>query len=116
MLRLLADENFNNAIVRGLRLREPTLDVVTVQEVGLGEADDPDVLEWAAGEGRIVLTHDVKTMPGFAYERVTAGLPMPGMFAMSGKIGIGLAVEQILILAGASLEGEWADQVVHVPL
>jgi len=62
MLRLAADENFNNDIVRGLWRRESELDIVRIQEVGLSGADDPTVLEWAAREGRVLLTHDVTTM------------------------------------------------------
>jgi hypothetical protein len=48
MLRLLADENFNGDIVRGLMLRQPGLDLVRVQDVGLAGADDSDILAWAA--------------------------------------------------------------------
>jgi predicted nuclease of predicted toxin-antitoxin system len=59
MLRLAADENFNADIVRGLLRRLPDLDIVRVQDAGLSGADDTAVLEWAAREGRIVLTHDV---------------------------------------------------------
>ena len=35
MLRLAADENFNGNIVRGLFRREPTLELVRLQDVGL---------------------------------------------------------------------------------
>jgi predicted nuclease of predicted toxin-antitoxin system len=62
MLRFAADENFNNNIIRGLLRRQPELDIVRVQDVGLRGADDPTVLEWAAQEGRILLTHDVATI------------------------------------------------------
>ncbi len=62
MLRLAADENFNNDIVRGLWRRKSELDIVHIQDVGLSGADDPTVLEWAAREGRVLLTHDVTTM------------------------------------------------------
>lgn len=44
MLRLLADENFNEDIVRGMLLRQPDLNIVRVQDVGLGGADGPDIL------------------------------------------------------------------------
>jgi predicted nuclease of predicted toxin-antitoxin system len=57
MLRLAADENLNNSIVRGLLRRQPELDIVRIQDVGLSGADDPTVLEWAAQEGRVLLTH-----------------------------------------------------------
>ena len=52
MLRLAADENFNNNVIRGLLRRVPALDIVRIQDVGLSGADDPSVLEWAALEGR----------------------------------------------------------------
>ncbi len=61
MLRLAADENFNNDIVRGLLRRKPDLGIVRVQDVDLSGVDDPTLLEWAAQEGRILLTHDVTT-------------------------------------------------------
>lgn len=48
MLRLLADENFNHDILRGLLRRLPKLDIVRVQDVRLRQMDDPAVLEWAA--------------------------------------------------------------------
>ncbi|MEH2366616.1 DUF5615 family PIN-like protein [Nostoc sp.] len=66
MLRFLADENFNNQIIRGVLHRNSNIDIVRVQDVGLTEADDPTVLEWAAQNRRVVLTHDVATMTTFA--------------------------------------------------
>ena len=78
MLRLAADENFNGDVVRGLLRRKPDLDIVRIQDVGLSGADDRAVLEWAASEGRVVVTHDISTLAGHAFERVEAGRPMPG--------------------------------------
>jgi len=62
MLGLAADENFNNDIVRGLLRRRPDLNILRVQDAGLTGASDPEVLAWAAQEGRILLTHDVSTI------------------------------------------------------
>ncbi|MDQ4039747.1 MAG: DUF5615 family PIN-like protein, partial [Actinomycetota bacterium] len=72
MLPLAADENLNNDIVRGVLRRNPKIDIVRLQDAGLRGADDPAVLEWAAAEGRVLLTHDVATMTRYAYERVQA--------------------------------------------
>ncbi len=116
MLRLAADENFNHAIVRGVIRRNPEVDIVTIQESGLSGAHDEDVLEWAAGEGRVLLTHDVATMTKYAYERVGSDLPMPGMFEVSQAIAVGAAIEDILLLAECSLENEWEGQVCYLPL
>jgi hypothetical protein len=116
MLRLAADENFNNNIVRGLLRREPDLDIVRIQDVGLSGADDPSVLAWAAQEGRVLLTLDVATITKYAYDRVRAGQSMPGVFEVSRAVPIGRAIEDILLLAECSLEGEWEGQVQYLPL
>ena len=116
MLRLAADENFNNDIVRGLLRRKPDLDIVRIQDVGLSAADDPTMLEWAAQEGRGLLTHDVTTITYHAYERVRTGKRMPGVFEVSRKVPIGVAIEDILLIAECSLEGEWEGQVRYLPL
>ena len=116
MLLLAADENFNGDIVRGLLRHEPTLDIVRLQDVGLSGAADPVVLAWAAQEGRVLLTHDVSTITRYAYERVQEGQPMPGVFEVSRDLPIGRAIEEILLLAGCSLEREWEGQVRYLPL
>ncbi len=116
MLRLAADENFNNNIVRGLLRRNPTLDIVRIQDVGLSGADDPQVLAWAAQEGRILLTHDVATMTHYACERIQAGLPMPGIFEVRRSVPVGRVIEDILLLAECGLDGEWDGQIRYLPL
>lgn len=116
MLRFMADENFNNQIVRGVLRRDSQVDIVRVQDIGLSGVDDPTVLTWAAQQGRVVLTHDVETMTNFAYERVQAGLSMPGVFEVSRRVPVGLAIEEILLLSECSLEGEWEGQVRFLPL
>ena len=116
MLRLAADENFNADVVRGLLRRLPDLDIARGQDAGLSGADDPAVLEWAAREGRIVMTHDISTLVSFAFERVAAGLPMPGVFAARSRGPIGLTIDDLLLLAECSVEGEWEGQVRFLPL
>lgn len=116
MLRLLADQNFNRNIVRGLSRRTNAVDVVRVQDVGLSRAKDEDVLEWAAREGRMVATHDVSTMVGFAYQRVRAGLPMPGLVEVARGARVGRVIEDLLVLEACSSEGEWEGQVIYLPL
>jgi len=85
MLRLLADENFNNNIIRGVRRRAFEADIVRVQDVGLTGSDDPTVLEWAARNQRVLLTHDVSTITAFAYDRIRQSKAMPGVFEVSRK-------------------------------
>ena len=73
MTRFAADENFRSSIVRGLRKRIPEIDIVRVQDTEIYSAEDPMVLEWAAQEGRVLLTHDLRTMPRYARGRNPSG-------------------------------------------
>ncbi len=112
----LSDEDFNRRIVRGLLRRFPLLDLVRAQDVGLTGKHDTKVLEWSAREGRLVLTHDFATMLDFAYSRIERGLPMPGVIALAQDFPIGEAIEELTILIEYSLENEWENQVVYLPL
>ena len=116
MLRFVADENLNGAIIRGLFRRKPDLNLVRVQDAGLRGADDSAVLGWAANENRILLTHDVTTITFYAYERVHSGLKMPGVFEIGRYVPVATAIEDILLLAVCSLDGEWEGQVRYLPL
>lgn len=116
MLKLAADENFNNNIVRGILRRQPDADIVRIQDVGLSGAHDSIVLEWAAKEQRVLLTHDVTTITKYAYERTRLRKPMPGAFEVNRATPIGIAIEDILLPIECSLEGEWSGQVRYLPL
>jgi hypothetical protein len=107
MILLAADENFNNNIIRGLLRRRPDLDIARVQDAELSGADDPAVLEWVAREGRVLFTHDASTMTQYVDERIEAGLPMPGVFVCGQEVPTGRAIEDMLIIAECSYDGEW---------
>ena len=116
MLQLLADENFNGSLIRGLVRRQPEIDLVRVQDVGLSGADDHAVLAWAARAGRVLLTHDQATVPKYAYERMEAGLPMPEVFVGNTNLPIQQVINDILLLVECSEEHEWEGQVRYLPL
>lgn len=91
MLRWLADENFNNDIVRAIRRKKPDLDLVRAQDAGLNGVSDAVLLDWAAAENRIVLTHDVATLTYAAYDRVRQGLAMPGSLKCGARFRLELS-------------------------
>jgi predicted nuclease of predicted toxin-antitoxin system len=115
VLKLLADENLDNTIIRGLFRRSPALDIVRVQDVGLSGKDDPTVLEWAAQEGRVLLTHDVTTITRYAYDRVRQGQKMPGVIEISTDAPIGRVIEDVLVLVECSQDEELEGQVQYLP-
>lgn len=116
MLFLVADENFSNAIVRGLLRIKPDLDIVRVQDVGLSSTEDPIILEWAANKDRVLLTHDVSTITKYAYERIRAKKYMPGVIEVSRKVLLGTAISEILYIAEVCDHGELEGQIIYLPL
>lgn len=116
MLRLLTDEDVHDDIIRGLRRREPSLDIVRALEVGLDHTPDPDILAWAATQERILITGDLNTMVGFAWARVRLGQTMPGVLALLENIGTGRVIDDILLVALCYHPAEMKDQVLFLPL
>lgn len=116
MLRLLADENLDANIVRGVQRRFLGVGVVRLQDVGPIGADDPTVLAWAAQQGRVLITHDVETVTRYARERVDAGLPMPGVIEVVASAPIGKAVEDLAVILECLGDGELHGQVLYIPL
>ena len=116
MLRLVSDEDVHGRILRGLQRREPGLDLVRVQDVGLAHTPDPDILQWAATEDRVVVTDDEKTMVPSAWDRVRAGQPMPGVIVVTENITIRQAIEDIHLIADCYSPNEIRDQAIYIPL
>jgi hypothetical protein len=115
-MRFIADENFDARIVKALRLQIPDFDIVLVQQFGLIETDDRIILEEAAQAGRVLLTHDVNTMPRYAFERIHAGQSMPGVIVVHDQTPLNRAIEDLAIVIGAGQPDDFENQVFFVPL
>jgi hypothetical protein len=115
-MRFLADENFDNDILRGVLARLPNLDVVRAQDVEVYQAPDPVLLEWAARENRVVLTHDIQTLTKFAYDRVRAGLPMPGVIEVRKSQPMGDLIDGLEFMLDAGIPSDFENQIRYIPL
>ena len=115
-MRFLADENFDNRILNGLRSALPDLDIVRAQDTEISGARDPDLLEWAATQERILITHDIRTIPQFVADRLTSGLPMPGVIIVQSDLAIGTAIHELSILIEAGKHEDFVDMVCYVPI
>lgn len=115
-MRWLADENFNNDILRALYRRSPEIDIVRVQDLGLTGIEDEAILAWAAEQDRVLLTHDVSTITAHAYRRAGHSKPMPGVFEVIRNVSLRETVDDILLLTECSIPGEWEGQVPYLPL
>jgi hypothetical protein len=116
MIQLLIDENFDHRILRGLRLRLPRLDYIIVQRVGMSGFSDPVLLDWAANEGRIILTHDVNTVTRYATERMKQALPMAGVIIVPDAMEIGHAIADLEIILECNTAADISNQIQFLPL
>lgn len=116
MIRILADQNFNGRILRGLKERIPELDCIATYEIGIGAYSDSELLAWAANENRVILTHDAKTFPIFAYARMTKGKKMSGVIVVSDQISICKAIADLELIILGNFENEWENNVTRIPL
>ena len=93
MLRLLIDQDLDQVILRGLLRRIPKLDAVTAYQAGLSEATDPELLAWAATQQRIIVTHDRRTMPNHATDRMLRGETVAGVIIASRRLPVGRVID-----------------------
>ncbi len=114
-IRFLADADLNYAIVQGVRLREPSIDFKTANDAGLEGLSDPEVLELAAWDGRVLVSHDKRTMPVHFAARVGSDLKSPGVLLALPSAALAEIIESLLIIWSASREWEWADQIHYLP-
>jgi Domain of unknown function (DUF5615) len=115
-LRLLIDENLDHRILRGLKLRLPSLDYIIAQATELKGVDDLELLAWAAEHDRVLVTHDLKTIPRYAYERVEAGRSMPGVIAVPDDLPVGQAIEEMVIIIECCAATEFKNAVFYLPV
>lgn len=115
-VRFLFDEDFNGHIVRGLRRRHLHVDARTVREAGLGGASDEAVLEWAAVDHRLVVSHDRRTMAAVARARIRGGRPMAGLILLRQDRPVAVAIEELAIVSEATRAEEWCDVIAFFPL
>lgn len=115
-MRFAADENLDGRILSGLRARLPDLDIIRIQDTEMYRSADSALLEWLAREGRVLLTHDIRTMPRYVYERVRNGQPVPGVIAVHKDTPIGAVIDELEISIRAGTPEDFANQVQYIPI
>ncbi len=114
-VRFQADANLNQIIVKAVLRREPSIDFQTAHAARLSGLSDQEVLALAAEEGRVLVTHDRKTMPrhfaAFIRSKISAGV-----LVVPQKRSIALTVEELVLIWTASEAEEWTNRIYTLPL
>ena len=114
-VRFQADADFNAEIVAGVLRREPSIDFQTADAAHVRRVPDPEVLALAAQEGRILVTHDRRTMPRHFADFILQHSG-PGVFIIAQTLSVRVAIEELLLVWAASESEEWRNLIVELPL
>jgi hypothetical protein len=114
-IRFQADADFNQIFVSAVVRRNPQIDIRTATAANLAGLKDPDVLAIAAGENRVLVTHDYRTMPRHFAEfvRTTAN---PGLIFVSQHLPIQEVAEDLMLMWAATEPEEWVNRIVYLPI
>ncbi|MGE5335375.1 MAG: DUF5615 family PIN-like protein [Nitrososphaerota archaeon] len=116
--RFIADANYNEHIVRGLRRRRPDMQITTVHQERVDHLPDPDILAYAAEHDLFVLTHDVHTMPKYFAEYLLTlpeGAYSPGVWYTPQSLPVGTAILAILETWLCSAHNEYRNRELRLP-
>jgi hypothetical protein len=114
-IRFQADADLDEDIVTGLRRREPVVDFQTATEAGLRGLDDQQVLERAAEEQRVLVSHDRKTMPHHFADFILRKRS-PGLVIISQKVSTVAAIEELLLIWTACEAEQWTNRIAVISL
>ena len=114
-LRFQADVNLHQLILRAVCRREPALDFHTAEAAGLGGLLDPEVLARTADEGRVLVTHDLQTMPRHFAAFITAR-QSAGLLLIPQSLPIAAAVDDLLLIWSTMEAEEWINLMWYLPL
>ena len=114
-VRYQADADLNQIILLAAIRREPSMDFQTSVVGGLAHLDDPRVLAIAASQGRVLVTHDHRTMPRHFGEFIAASTS-PGVLVVPQHLSVDAVVEDLLLIWGASEAEDWINRICFLPL
>lgn len=114
-VRFQADADLNQIIVRALTRREPAIDFQTAHAANLEGVDDIDVLVLAAREGRVLVTHDRRTIPHHFADFIQSE-PGAGVLIIPQKLSVSQVVEDLLLIWFATEAEEWVNRMLALPL
>jgi hypothetical protein len=114
-VRFQADADLNHVILLAAIRREPLIDFQSARAAGIGGLSDLDVLSIAAREGRVLVTHDQRTMPAHFAEFVASGVS-PGLVLAPQHLAPVVVAEELLLIWTASDASEWTNRIAYLPL
>lgn len=122
-LKLLLDENVRGPLWQAIRRHnvvDPSwaLDVVRVGDLAvlpLG-TDDHDILKWCSQHQRILVSHDLETMPMHFQTFLQQGQPLPGVWLIRKGHSFRIIIDQLVLMTYGGTVDEFKDQLLYLPM
>jgi hypothetical protein len=114
IFRLLADADLKGPIVTGTTRRNIDIDFRRAEDVPLEGRDDSFVVNTAAQDHRVLVRHDISTMPD-NFRNFTRHRISPGLILIPQALNIGSAIENILTICEACDRSDLENRICLIP-
>jgi len=114
-VRLQADADFNLIILLATIRQEPAIDFRSATAAGLCGMGDPEVLARAANDGRVLVTHDRRTMPRH-FAQFVARQTSSGLILVPQSLSAPLVVSDLILIWSTTEAEEWVNRIGVLPL
>lgn len=114
-IRFQADADLNQAIVAGVLRLEPKLDFQTANVADLAGLNDLEVLSFVAQEGRVLVSHDQRTIPKY-FAEFTTTQTSSGVLIVLQSLPISEAIRGLIKVWQESEAEDWINRFAYLPL
>lgn len=117
-LKYLMDENVNPVYATQLRQRQLNIIIRVIGEPMTPRKStlDPEILIWCETYGFVLVTNNRTSMPVHLADHLAQNRHIPGIFILNPTLSIGETIEELILVARASFDDEYQDQIVHLPI
>ena len=120
-LIFLLDEHLRGSVRRAIRHHNAkgaySIDAIWVGDpldLPLGSSD-AELLRWAEAAGRLLVTHDKKTIPAHLQQHMQAGHHAPGVLLLRPSTTVAALVAELALIAHAGDPADYFDQINYIP-
>jgi len=117
-LRYLLDEHLPRFWQEALLQRDPLLEVLMMDDPGAPACGtkDPEILRWCEENEFVLVTDNRNTMGWHLLDHLAAGFHIPGVFQLPSSMPLSELFDELVLIAGTALPGEYADHIRNLPI
>ena len=114
-IKLQADADFNQTILNATIRSEPLIDFQTAGAAGIRGLSDDEVLAFASKSGRVLVTHDRRTMP-FHFKKFISANKSAGVIIVPQLLASNIVVDDLLLVWMVTEADEWINRLTYFPI